>query len=344
MLNRYVSNVLRAFVLMFVVGAFFPSTPFALETSPVGFTAQRIAGTGGQFARARTYLATPFQGRAVETGVIGRIDGATLHVQHSESSAEGEPEKPFQRSTYADTHYLQITKGPRVGYHVGIVAGDAHTLQLSQDLSGLLKPGDAYRVRPYMTLFHVLGRHNESASLHAAPAFDQADQIYIPEPQSGQLAAYYYRQQAEEAPVLAHRDGQPVEKAPILYPGSGFMISRIAEDDARLMHSGDVQNHAAVIPVETGVNFIASTFPVDTTLAELFGPRLGGLSEGDAVHLPREFDIQAPYRVVRSAGALRWLPLGDAPPAVQARIPVGSVVILQRRGGPFNLRLERPFD
>ena len=331
MLNRNCSAVLRAFVLMFIVGALCPSTSFAVETSPVGFTAQRIAGTGGQFERARTYLATPFQGRAIETGVIELIDGATLHVRRSESSDGGEREKPLQRSTYADTHYLQITEGPRAGYHVGIVAGDAHTLQLSQDLSGLLKPDGTYHVRPYVTLFHVLGRHNESASLHAAHTFDQADQIYIPDPQSGQLAAYYYRQLAEEAPVLAHRNGQPVEKAPILYPGSGFMISRIAEDDAHLIHSGDVQTHAAVIPVETGVNFIASTFPVDTSLAELFGENLGGLSEGDAVLLPREFGIQDPYRVVRSAGALRWLPHGDAPPADQAKIPAGSVVILHRQ-------------
>jgi len=332
------------FCLLILVGAYLPPQLTAATTDPIGYTAQRIAGTRGQFDRARTYLATPMLGSAIETGVIDRIDGTTLHLQLSEASIEATGGKPLQRGTYADTHYLQISKGPRAGYHVALAGGGAHTLQLSQDLSALLQPGDAYQVRPYATLGSVLGPKNQAAALHTAPTFGQADQIFIPDPQSGRLAAYYFQQRADGPVTLAHSNGSPSESDPILYPGSGFMISRIAEKDAYFNHVGDVQTHAAVIPVETGLNFVAFTFPVDTTLAKFFGPQSGGLSEEDSVILPREFGAQDQYRIRHTPDGPRWLPEGDAPPADQAKVPVGSVVILNRQGEPFNLRLERPFE
>jgi hypothetical protein len=281
-------------------------------------------------------------GSAVETGVIDHIEGTTLHLSRKTEKA-AQSVQP-DRSTYAGTHYLQIYKGPRAGYHADLAGGDDDTLRTTHDLSSLIKPGDAYQIRPYVTLSKVLGPQNQAARLQAAANFDQADQIYIPDPQSGELAAYYFRHQPDGQLTLAHRDGRPVATDPILYPGSGFMISRIAEQDTYITQTGNVQTHAAIIPIETGVNFIASTFPVDTTLAGFFGPQARGLAEQDTVHLPREFGLQDQYRLAHSANGPHWLPLGDAPPADKAKIPAGSVVILHRQGEPFNLRLERPFD
>lgn len=316
----------------------------ATQTDPVGYATLRIAGTGGELNRAETYLATPMLGGAVESGTIAHIDGSTLHLKLSEQSKKANRATPLARNSYAGTHYLQIVKGPRAGYHAELAGGGSEFLQTTQDLSSLLQAGDAYIVRPYATLTRILGTNNQYARLQTAATFAEADQIFIPDPQSGQLAAYFFREQTDAAPALAHREGRIVETEPILYPGSGFMIRRIAKEDTALISTGHVQSHAAIIPVEKGINFIASTFPVETTLAEFFEIDAGALAEGDYVALPREYGGQDQYAITRTAEGLRWHPHGDAPSADRAKIPVGSVLILYRQGEAFNLHLKRPFD
>ena len=322
----------------------------AVLTDPVGYATLRIAGTGGHVDRAQTYLATPLLGSVVETGTIIGTQEFALDLEIEKSAAD-QPDSAAaaapSRESYAGTHYLQIIEGPRTGYHVEIAGGDAAGVRTAQDVSGLLQAGDSYVIRPYSTLGRIFGTRNESGRLQAAERPAAADHVFVPDPESGRLAGYYFHQTASGRIVLTHLDGQPAESDPILYPGSGFMISRIAEKDSFLIDSGAVQPHAAIIPLETGVNFIASVFPTDTSLAAFFGPDGGGLSPQDRIALPGPYGSQSHYRLLRGADAEAPVWLSEdpqSPAASEAIIPAGSVIIVYRQGPPLNLKLERFFE
>jgi uncharacterized protein (TIGR02597 family) len=339
-----------AALLVSLVSHAAPDQYSVISTTPVGYKEIHIAGAAslGGTGRARTYLAVPLLNSAVETGKILTLEGHTLHLRPKLSDDEKDT---VSRATYPDTHYLEITKGPHTGTTLDIAAADASTIRTHQDLADFLQSGDAYAIRPHTTLQQIFSASRLPLQAASTPA--EADHILIPDAHSGQLAAYYYTTATPDGlPALSHLNGRLVTSSPILYPGSGFIVSRIGQADVSIISTGSVQPHAAIIPIEAGINLIASSFPVDTSLAQFFGKDGGGLqAEGegappDTVGIPQGFGQVNQYALQKTAaGAVAWVSQSNgAPTAEDVKIPAGSVLIVQRHGAPFNLKQARPFD
>jgi len=317
------------------------STQAAEETATshiVGFNTATVCGTSGIVDRETTFLATPLVRREIWSGSFAELDGRRLRPAYPFAADEELQE--------GETYYLEVTSGPREGYEMSVEAWTGGTFLTYRDFSGVVEPGESFALRPYPTLQQVFGS-GADCRLHAGPDREKADHVLIPDPESGRMETYFPRVLDSGKVVWCGSDGLLVETSPVLAPGSGVIVRRVAEDDVRIVVSGDVTPHVAIISVEPGMNLIASGFPVDATLDSMFGPDGGGLVAGsspadaDSVSVPRPYGgMRTFFRKIAAAGGPgRFSPDAPGEQGDTVIAEPGEVVLVHRTQGPaFNLK------
>ncbi|MEM1158705.1 MAG: TIGR02597 family protein [Verrucomicrobiota bacterium] len=245
----------------------------AATTDPIGYVNWDIAaGTG--LTRTVTVLSVPLlDTTAIDGAATGKITGVTSNS----ITASGAGWTAGQLSEDATPYLIRITTGLAEGRTFLIsssVANTSTTVTLDSndsaqvDLTTLgivTAPGseDNYKIIPCDTLSSIFGTPTDTGVL-GGPSSDSADIIFLND--NGSWKKYFYNTALSRWTRIfpGYPDSSNVE----IRPDSAIMYSRLGDTALALTVVGSVpmENRQSLIK-NSGVTFLANSWPVDTTLA-----------------------------------------------------------------------------
>jgi hypothetical protein len=149
--------------------------------------------------------------------------------------------------------YVEFDNGWTID--IADTSASSQTLVLAGNLDGIVAVGNAYRIRPHMTVAALFGPNNESGLLAGLnPA--QSDNILLSIPQTQQTLTIFYFSNALAKGWL-RADFSPVGNQ-IIYPEQGVLVRRIVPGDINLLTLGVVRAGVIAVPVEPGFNILGT--------------------------------------------------------------------------------------
>ena len=232
------------------------------------------------------------------------------------------------------------------GYMVDIAGtASSQSLSLAGSISGLVSPGDNYRVRQHFTVASLFGTNNETG-LKAGLNPTQADTILLVIPETQQtMTIFYFSNAVSQGWYRA--DYSPAGDQ-VVYPEQGVMVRRIVPGDVNLYVCGPIKTGVTVVPVAPGFNQMGTLKSLSSmtlnTLNLYSGNPTTGLASGlnltvsDNLLVVRPDGSTASYFYFKNnIGQEGWL---DSlfNPAGNTSIPAGSAFFVKRQpaNGSFN--------
>lgn len=221
-------------------------------TTPVGYeTLELAAGTN--------YIGLRLHEETLLAGTVDSIDVDTL----TDAAVDFDSVLVGGANTF---YILEIDNGSGAIQELTGLSGNNTELTLTEDITGLVSPGDSYRIRKAATLESVFGASNEAG---LAPGFfgtAGADLVSVPNGLGG-FDDYYYD---EDQTTWAKSDASPVapSEIPLIY-ADGIVMTMTAPLD--LVVTGEVKTTSVLHFAASGTNYLSSVFPAGATLESAFG-------------------------------------------------------------------------
>jgi uncharacterized protein (TIGR02597 family) len=324
----------------------------AAPTNPVGFVKLKIiaapVGGGEQLSFRALSLSRPVESQGVaETATAS---GANSKLTDAEASWTANQFNPAGATAETATYYVEIVRpvgataavpGEGTTFDILLTDSTTKTLTLAGPLpAGVVGTSVSYKVRKYWTIADVFGATNRAGL--GAGELGEADQILIYSPQTGGFSTYYYRLGGQggdswrSAETGANAGGQKI------YPEDGIVIRRRRTSDLPVTLLGVVKTGATSSAVTPGANYLGNVYAADMTLASsglytgdpATGVRGGSQGEADEVLIynPATRGFNSYYYRIGGIGGSSWRNSADTSLASDVRIPVGSAIVLRRRG------------
>jgi hypothetical protein len=250
-------------------------------------------------------------------------------------------------ATWSTTQFGAATYAEFDNGWMADIAGTAsgQSLSLAGSISGVVAPGDAYRVRQHFTIASLFGTNNETG-LKPGLNPSQADTILVTIPQTQQTMTIFYFSNTT-AQGWYRADFSPAADQ-VVYPEQGIMVRRIVPGDVNLYVCGPIKTGVTVAPVEPGFNLVGtlrSLSPMTLNSLNLYtGDPATGLASGlnltvsDNLLIVRPDGSTSSYFYFKdNKGNESWLdslfnPAGNTP------VPAGSAFFIKRQSvnGSFN--------
>lgn len=268
---RYVSLTALCATLGF---ASLASAQTTVTTAPVGAITQTVAaGTGtGTF----TFLGFPLVKASAWQGGLASASGTTLTASDNSLTASAFSAVP---------HYVIVTEGTNAGLMVDVVGNSTNTINLAEDITGLISNTDKISVRPHSTLGNLFGITN-SAGLGAAGSVSTADEIRIFNPTTQAFVTYYYKNTGLGGTGWRSTTSTSSNRAnDIIYPEQSIIVLRKQNSSLAILTTGEVYPGAMKLTVENGYVWVINTTPIATTLSSLgfYTGSTTGLSGSNAI-------------------------------------------------------------
>jgi len=272
--------MIRPIRLLAAILAALPLAVFAqsVSTDPVGFV------TLTTLSNSDTIFSTPLAQPEVFRGSVGTLGTVTVTATNSTTTvqASGTPGWTANAFVYAsgtqsNTYYLRFRTGAKAGCYYTVTGNttDTLTINLAGDLLTGAAPGDQFAIIPYWTLGTAFPASAAGTSFQASTAFTRNTEILFPDQTSvgfnlAPTAIYYFLGsnwcQAGQPTSVSYNDT-------VLLPDSYVTIRNTA-------FTGTISVLGGVIttPQSTPINsyqttaqdnFVALSYPVDTTLNNL---------------------------------------------------------------------------
>ena len=329
-------------LIPFLIGASVLSAQ-TVSTDPVGYITVNVAGTGGAGSAKISIIGSPMHGAVLASGSLTSAAGTTLN---STSSS-------LTDSAYSSSHYIQITSGANTGVTSAITGNTATSVSTSDDLSSLLSGDETFAIRAFTTLGDIFGAANESGIGGGANS-NVADEILVYNGSS--FDVYYYQDGAPFGGTgwRSSTNGFSSAANTVIPHGLSIVVKRKQADDVALVLSGSVFTTDTSVPVESGVNWLAGSHPVNYTLASYFGADGGNIGKGanssvaDEILVPNGnggFNIYY-YQDGAPFGGTGWRSstngFSDAGSTVVAS--AGSGFVIKAKNGAYNVNDATPLD
>lgn len=312
--------------------AFAADTAF---TTPVGYGTLEGSSARGGYDSAGLQPGMNLVGirlhhSVVTQGHVGSIGTDFAELSVLDGSDKVKSELPL---TVGKTYILEITSGDKAGVIQEITRWQGVRLTLSDDLAAAgIKAGDKFSLRPAATLNSVFDLR--FAGLLSGESSDTADYVMIPQ---GTTLGDFRR-----CFILRLPDGssgwvdaatlEPVGDEPLVYP-DGLIVQRRGKTAVQITQSGEVKTGPTRSVVKPGLNLIATPYPACSDLQSLgLGNDLqkGDSSmEADKVWLADGLSGQFSTYYLTTDN--QWISASNGEP-VTGKIPVGSAILIERRG------------
>jgi len=282
------------------------------------------SGTGPKFTIFSQRMVLPI----VYGGTVSGVQNTALTDAKAAWSA-------VQFGSTANPTYAEFDNGYTVD-----IAGTAssQSLALAGSVTGLVNPGDIYRVRQHFTIASLFGTNNETGlKTGLNPA--SADNIMLTIPETQQTMSIFYFSNA-----LAHgwyrADFTPAANQ-VVYPEQGVMVRRVVPGDVNVYLCGPIKLGVEVAPVEPGFNNLGtlkSLSPMTLNSLNLYtGDPATGIASGlnlaasDNVLIVQPNGATASYFYFKDTkGHEGWLDATFSP-AGNTAVPAGSAFFIKRQ-------------
>jgi uncharacterized protein (TIGR02597 family) len=307
-------------------------------TDPVGFITLDVPGTSGNGASALSFkglgLTRPveYQGSAETVGAKTLVDNEATWSDNQFNGANG-------------AYYLEVIDNPSVagvspgaGTTYDIVATNAasKTITLSQNLASGVASGAMFKIRKHWTLATVFGPNSGTNNqvLLAGGDATTADQVLIYNGTG--YNTYYFYDDGEDRMWLSGQGADATNQ--IIYPEDGIIVKRRQASGASVVLMGAVKTGQSSIPVLPGLNILGNIYAAGMTLASSglhTGNATTGVQGGDATSADQVLIYNGSgyntYYFYDDGEDALWID-GQGNPASNVPIPVGSAVVVKRRG------------
>ncbi len=319
------------------------------DLTALGTTAPRFLRlhlTGDSDAYSEVWAATPvvvqgsgsasskvtfFSGRGVRPVVQSGTVGSVSHTVLGDSNASWTNNQFSGRLWYVEF---------ASGLQSDIVSSASNqTLTVANDLQGLVNPGDAYQIRPHVTLDFLFGS-SDSAGLLGGANPSAADNVILHDPSSQQTRTYFYS--TVSGFTGWYLSDYTASGSQVIAPGQGIMVRHRLTNDVTFYQVLPLKETPTAIGVQPGYNLVGTlqaTLPV--TLDNL-GLRTGNDATGvkggdnpsvaDSVITLNSDGSTASYFYSTFTGFVGWYSF-DFQPAGSTPISAGSAFFVLRRTG-----------
>ena len=301
-----------------------------LATTPQG--SQRWQAAGGGLSFAGPGLVRP----AVESGRI-------LFVGSNALVCTSPGWVPGRFAGTNGSHSVEIVNnGTNSGVFTSIAGNGTNVLFTADNLQGLATNGCGYRIYPDWTVGALLG----SAGLRGGDVGD-TDEILVLDPLTKLFATYYFMSNYFGV-------GWREAAAPLVDAGTnsltfeqGLILRRQPAANLAWTVVGAVKEGQSIVPVETGLNIVASGHAAPGLTLGSSGlhtgnPLTGLASGGDPTLADTVFLYQGGFYVLYYFNSTlgRWVDGSDVD-ATGVSLPPGEAFLIQRNDGrpPFNWRV-----
>ena len=296
------------------------TTPAAMNTGygvVAGFISERLH-QGMNIIGLRLHHST------IALGTIASIGSGYVELTNSDAPVI---------LTQGTTYILEITSGAKAGVIQEITHWQGLRLTVPDDISAAgVKPGDNYSLRKAATLNSVFDPRSTGLTKGANPSI--ADNVLIPQGASfGEFQRCFIKLLPDGAAAwLDASTLKPVGDLPLVYP-DGLIVHRKNSADAVMTFYGEVKSGLTRSVVKRGLNLVASPFPAGGFLQDL----------GLANDLKKSDSPLKADKVWVSAGSFgqfntyfiaadgQWMSASNGK-VLTEKIPVGSAVLIERRG------------
>lgn len=259
---------LTAAALALLVGS---ATAQEVFTKPVGYETLTV-NNGFNYLGLRLHEPTVTAGAAVA------VDGATVTVPDGVAGALDE----------SKNYLFEVVEGDAAGAVLRVITTDPvnNTLMVSDTIDGDFFAGERFIIRPVATLASVFGAANEAGLDAGSGGPVGADQVWIPNADSGGFDKFYYDNFNFNSlsPTWTNVDtGVPVRAdfTHFVYT-DGIIILGAGTDGNTVSVIGEVKLGDTSYALYQGFNYISSVTPVGATLATMFGEvNEAGLAQGN---------------------------------------------------------------
>lgn len=324
-----------------LMAAALSATAETATTDPVGFVTLTVAGKTGTAPSALSMKSLALA-RAVEYQGNAELASGTTIVDTDAVWTVN------QFNGAGNAWYLEIT-GPANGAGIGTTYDiintdrDAQTLTLAQNLATGVTNGATFRIRKHWTIGAVFGLNNEGG-LGGGTA-ETADTIRIFRGQNNYETYIYLVDAAgngwrklDSAGAVTAGD----QSGAVIYPDDGLLISRRQATDANIVLMGSVKTGPASYPIVPGLNVVGNPFAGPMTLedSKLYtgdpatGLAGGTASKADWLQIYNGTSYDTYFYSSGGGTGVGWRKTGaGSVDQKNVQIPVGSSIIVQRRGG-----------
>lgn len=333
-MNLSQTNLLRLAAVILIGSASSILAQTTVTTDPVGFITLNSGGNGGgaepsfSFRSLGMTRAVEYQGSAESVGTNTLVDNEATWTDNQFNGAAG-------------AHFVEIISGPRAGttYDIQTTAAASKTLTLTQNLGSGITAPVSFKVRKHWTIATVFGANNEGGLTGGTST--TADQIMV---QNGASFDSYYFQTSGGGGIGWRKSGVPDVDASgtVLFPEEGMIIKRTQSAAANVVLLGAVKTGQTSVPIVQGNNLIGNVYAANLTLASsnLYtgdpGTGVAGGAQGDAdevlIYNETTKNYVTHYYKIGGLGGNGWRNANDGSDATSASIPVGSSIIVRRKG------------
>ena len=342
------------------------SSAFAqgVTTDPVGYVTTTITGASG--SAAFSSVSTPLHSGNVAVGAISSASGAVITL--TGSPLEADDQLVSTDVNGSNLYYLLVTEvgSTSEGLLLDVTDNTTNTITVdySGDLSSVLTAADSIVVREYNTVASIFGAANE-AGLTSGQADTSSDIVYLMENGgTGTFTRYYY--QTDAFGGLFGGDGwrlvgdinTDIGNTRVA-PDGAVLVKRITAGDVSFVTAGTVSEDDVLTPLQTGINLVATTYPVDSTLFSL-GLYVNGNDRGvvsgqddqssDLVYVLQSSGTYNRYYYQTDVfpglfGGDGWRAVGNInDDAGAVSIPIGSAVLVKHIGSGNNWESSAPYS
>jgi hypothetical protein len=228
------------FIRLHIISASLESaSPTWIGTSQ---TVQGNGGTGTKFTTFSQRMVLP----VLYAGTVSTVQGAALTDANASWG-----NSQFTSSAYPT--YAEFDNGWMVD--ITDTTASTKSLSLAGSVSGLVSPGDVYRVREHFTIASLFGTNNETG-LKAGLNPASADNIVLIIPETQQTMTIFYFSN-EVAQGWYRADFTPAANQ-VVYPQEGVMVRRVAAEDVNVYLCGPIKTGVTMAPVEPGFNLVGT--------------------------------------------------------------------------------------
>lgn len=275
------------------------------------------------------------------SGTISSVSGATITDANAAWTDD-------EFNGAKGLHYVEFSSGLKVDIADTLAA--TKNLVLADEVQGVLRRGESYRVRKHTTLADIFGSANE-AGVRPGNNSAVSDDIllFLPDLQRT-LTVFYANVPGFEGWYRA--DYTPASDQ-VLYPDQGLIVQRKMPGDLVLYRSGPAAQGLNSIPILPGFNLVGTGTAVkNLTLAEMnlvsgtaeTGLRSGRNSvEADNLIVFNPDGSSTTFFHVNVPGFEGWYTSAYAP-ANDVVIPAGSAFFLRRKAPGEAFEWNTPID
>lgn len=276
-------------------------------------------------------------GLTMHKGIIG--SGSVVSVEGRTLVPDGKGAELLGRLRAGTTYILEITSGTQEGSIQEITDWGDEGISTPDDLAKAgVQAGDKWSLRKAATLNSVIDPRLPGLKLTTLE--EEGDVVFVPSGSSfGEFKRHVLVRIDDWTGWIDRESARPSGNAPLVYP-DGLIVLRKGAETVNLPMVGEIKTGPTSTVVRKGLNLVAVPGPTAGCLREVGLEndllRADSEQEADTVWVSRGdgMGVFARYWINREG---KWME--GAGKEAKGRVPVGSAVLIERKGGTTSFRL-----